>query len=168
MDTMHELTTVDLSHNRIEGGLPFWSEWTSKSHKFLDYIDFSYNELDSNLREWTALFDGRNLDLRLNYNKIPTGYVPDIYLNYHSWPQMSMAIARQRADKDTGFMDGAQLPDFLFDDLTTGQTLRVQDICKDNCMTMLLSWDPCRRNPSVSPKPRCNDCISSTTARDST
>ena len=142
MDTMHELTTVDLSHNRIEGGLPFWSEWTSKSHKFLDYIDFSYNELDSNLREWTALFDGRNLDLRLNYNKIPTGYVPDIYLNYHSWPQMSMAIARQRADKDTGFMDGAQLPDFLFDDLTTGQTLRVQDICKDNCMTMLLSWDP--------------------------
>ena len=142
MDTMHELIAIDLSHNRIEGGLPFWSEWTSKSHKFLDYIDFSYNELDSNLREWTALFDGRNLDLRLNYNKIPTGYVPDIYLNYHSWPQMSMAIARQRADKDTGFMDGAQLPDFLFDDLTTGQTLRVQDICKDNCMTMLLSWDP--------------------------
>ena len=96
MDTMHELIAIDLSHNRIEGGLPFWSEWTSKSHKFLDYIDFSYNELDSNLREWTALFDGRNLDLRLNYNKIPTGYVPDIYLNYHSWPQMSMAIARQR------------------------------------------------------------------------
>ena len=48
MDTMHELIAIDLSHNRIEGGLPFWSEWTSKSHK-------SWITLISRTMNWTAI-----------------------------------------------------------------------------------------------------------------
>lgn len=140
LDDLIELETIDLSHNRIEGGyLPDWAKLNR-----LQYINLSFNKITSWVATWAHLFQsGRPIDLILNNNYL-YGKIPDVIQNHPQWSRIALQCIRQDYGKFGGvsYSKDIHLPDFTFTDLRDGSQGSIREVYSGNIRTMILHWNP--------------------------
>lgn len=140
LDDLIELETIDLSHNRIEGGyLPDWDKLNR-----LQYINLSFNKITSWVATWAHLFQsGRPIDLILNNNYL-YGKIPDVIQNHPQWSRIALQCVRQDYGKFGGvsYSKDIHLPDFTFTDLRDGSQGSIREVYSGNIRTMILHWNP--------------------------